>query len=93
MQWHRAKCSAAPCAQSLLQDSPLGLGIVAPQKCNWSKRINVKPIATQPKKNKLEGVAPLVTDPPTTSSNTLSEKGKKKRATCQCDTWYVTNVT
>ena len=81
MQWHALKCSAAPCAKSLLLDSPLGLGIVASQKLNWSKRINIKLIATQPKLNKLDGEAPLRTDPPTTSSHTLSEKEKKKRVT------------
>ena len=36
--------------------------------------------------NKLDGVAPLMTDPPPISSTTLSEKKKKKK----CDTWHVT---
>ena len=34
---------------------------------------------------KLDGVAPLMTDPPPIGSTTLSEKRKKK-----CDTWHVT---
>ena len=45
---------------------------------------------------KIDGVAPLMTDPPPISSTTLSEKKKKKKCVMwhvTCDTWHVTRDT
>ena len=39
---------------------------------------------------KLDGEAPLITDPPPTSPTTLSEKEKKKKKKKILDTWHLT---